>query len=102
MKDKTYSRYGGTIDATCVMSLSLGGLCEGGVGAAGLFVEALSPALSPALEGYLRDGWSTQRAHLAFQLLCACQFSGDCRLLLQLLHQLLPAHTEVCQSHKTK
>uniref|UniRef100_A0A8K9WY35 DUF3730 domain-containing protein n=1 Tax=Oncorhynchus mykiss TaxID=8022 RepID=A0A8K9WY35_ONCMY len=50
-------------------------------------VEAMIPALEVA-------DWGSERAQLALQLLCACQLSlklsGDCRPLLQLLHQLLP------------
>ncbi|CDQ62411.1 unnamed protein product [Oncorhynchus mykiss] len=54
-------------------------------------VEAMIPALEVA-------DWGSERAQLALQLLCACQLSlklsGDCRPLLQLLHQLLPTRTE--------
>ncbi|XP_029609576.1 focadhesin isoform X1 [Salmo trutta] len=54
-------------------------------------VEAMIPTLEMA-------DWGSERARLALQLLCACQLSlklsGDCRPLLQLLHQLLPTRTE--------
>uniref|UniRef100_A0A673VY63 Focadhesin n=1 Tax=Salmo trutta TaxID=8032 RepID=A0A673VY63_SALTR len=57
-------------------------------------VEAMIPTLEMA-------DWGSERARLALQLLCACQLSlklsGDCRPLLQLLHQLLPTRTEVSQ-----
>uniref|UniRef100_A0A8K9UM34 DUF3730 domain-containing protein n=1 Tax=Oncorhynchus mykiss TaxID=8022 RepID=A0A8K9UM34_ONCMY len=62
-------------------------------------VEAMIPALEVA-------DWGSERAQLALQLLCACQLSlklsGDCRPLLQLLHQLLPTRTEVSQPGKPK
>ncbi|AWO95702.1 putative focadhesin isoform 2 [Scophthalmus maximus] len=55
------------------------------------FIDAL-------LHGLLRgseEQWRTERARLLLQLLCACQrclrLNGDCRPLLKLLQQLLPA-----------
>uniref|UniRef100_A0A6Q2YZ03 DUF3730 domain-containing protein n=1 Tax=Esox lucius TaxID=8010 RepID=A0A6Q2YZ03_ESOLU len=63
-----------------------------------LELQCLVEALIPALEGALGGRWRTERARLALQLLCACQLglelSGDCRPLLQLLHQLIPVRTE--------
>uniref|UniRef100_A0A3P9A7H9 DUF3730 domain-containing protein n=1 Tax=Esox lucius TaxID=8010 RepID=A0A3P9A7H9_ESOLU len=67
-------------------------------------LQCLVEALIPALEGALGGRWRTERARLALQLLCACQLglelSGDCRPLLQLLHQLIPVRTEVSRRHE--
>ncbi|XP_076581516.1 focadhesin [Chaetodon auriga] len=55
------------------------------------FVDALLQGLIPASG----DRWRTERVGLLLQLLCACQrcltLNGDCRPLLNLLQQLLPA-----------
>ncbi|KAM6949612.1 focadhesin-like [Aplochiton taeniatus] len=54
------------------------------------FVQALLPTIIRS-QG---EQWRCERSRLALQLLCACQLSlklsGDCRPLLQILHQLVP------------
>lgn len=54
------------------------------------------------LQGLLRASdkhWKTKRAELLLQLLCACrrclELNGDCRPLLSLIQQLLPACQQV-------
>lgn len=55
------------------------------------FVDALLHGLMDAPG----ERWTTERARLLVQLLCACQqclkLNGDCRPLLILMQQLLPA-----------
>uniref|UniRef100_A0A8C9XLJ1 Focadhesin n=1 Tax=Sander lucioperca TaxID=283035 RepID=A0A8C9XLJ1_SANLU len=55
------------------------------------FLGALLQGLAPATE----QRWRSQRVGLLLQLLCACQrclkLNGDCRPLLNVLQQLLPA-----------
>ncbi|XP_030579046.1 focadhesin [Archocentrus centrarchus] len=52
-------------------------------------------ALLEDLIGARGDQWKTERAGMALQLLCACrrclELNGDCRPLLSLIQQLLPA-----------
>ncbi len=59
------------------------------------FVDALLHGLFAASE----ERWRTERVELLLQLLCACQrclsLNGDCRPLLSLLQQLLPACQQV-------
>uniref|UniRef100_A0A8C5EA82 DUF3730 domain-containing protein n=1 Tax=Gouania willdenowi TaxID=441366 RepID=A0A8C5EA82_GOUWI len=65
------------------------------------FVDALLPHLLRVTG----DGWRTQKVQLLLWLLCICQrclkFNGDCRPVLHLMQQLLPACQQVTVSYAT-
>lgn len=52
-------------------------------------------ALLQDLTGTCGDQWKPEKAALALQLLCACrrclEFNGDCRPIIGLIQQLVPA-----------